>query len=156
MDTRKPWTDVFIGMDGVASAYLPKPSSGWLANELKSLWDSELKKKNHRLLSFSKGATLFGGEATPDGSRHHYRRREGRREGSLVERGVTGERADPAGPDLRLLAFQRPPVRRPPTEAVAPWPCSPSLRIRVVFGGTVEHGCGDEGGFRVRAVLPLP
>jgi signal transduction histidine kinase len=25
-----------------------------------------------------------------------------------------------------------------------------------VFGGTVEHGGGDEGGFRVRAVLPLP
>jgi len=25
-----------------------------------------------------------------------------------------------------------------------------------VFGGTVEHGGGDQGGFRVRAVLPLP
>ena len=25
-----------------------------------------------------------------------------------------------------------------------------------VFGGTVEHGRGDGGGFRVRAVLPLP
>jgi signal transduction histidine kinase len=25
-----------------------------------------------------------------------------------------------------------------------------------VFGGTVEHGRGDEGGFRIRAVLPLP
>jgi signal transduction histidine kinase len=25
-----------------------------------------------------------------------------------------------------------------------------------VFGGTIEHGSGDQGGFRVRAVLPLP
>ena len=25
-----------------------------------------------------------------------------------------------------------------------------------VFGGTVEHGGGDQGGFRIRAVLPLP
>ncbi|HEU4347688.1 MAG TPA: sensor histidine kinase [Actinoplanes sp.] len=25
-----------------------------------------------------------------------------------------------------------------------------------VFGGTVEHGRGDEGGFHIRAVLPLP
>jgi signal transduction histidine kinase len=25
-----------------------------------------------------------------------------------------------------------------------------------VFGGTVEHGRGDGGGFHVRAVLPLP
>jgi signal transduction histidine kinase len=25
-----------------------------------------------------------------------------------------------------------------------------------VFGGTAEHGRGDEGGFRIRAVLPLP